>query len=112
IGKLIYGSDNAIVNKFDSNQKSNFDTIIIDISDGHYDVIKIVKKLLENIPRQKIVFTTTADFRITKDDLIRQDLTSSIDILRKLFSFSDMLAVISPTKGKFDKLQLTDHVLA
>ena len=44
--------------------------------------------------------------------MIRQGLLSSVVILRKPFSFSDLLAVISPTKGKFDKLKLTDHVLA
>ena len=41
-------------------QKSNFDTIILDINVGDFDVISIAKELLQNIPRQKIVFTTTA----------------------------------------------------
>ena len=75
------------VNKFNSTQKSNFDTIIIDVNVGDYDVIEIVKKLLQNIPRQKIVFTTTADLYIIKDEMIRQGLSSSITILRKPFSF-------------------------
>ena len=112
IEKLINGNDNSIANKFNSTQKSNFDTIILDVNVGDYDVISIVKKLLQNIPRQKIVFTTTADLHIIKDEMIRQGLSSSIIILRKPFIFSDLLAVISPTKGKFDKLKLTDHVLA
>ena len=112
IEKLINGNDNSIVNIFNSTQKSDFDTIIIDVNVGDYNVIKIVKKLLQNIPNQKIVFTTTADLHIIKDEMIRQGLSSSIIILRKPFGFSDLLAVISPTKGKFDKLKLTDHVLA
>ena len=112
IEKLGNGNDNSIANKFNSTQESNFDTIILDINDGDYDVISIVKKLLPNIPRQKIVFTTTADLHIIKDEMIRQGLSSSIIILQKPFIFSDLLAVISPTKGKFDKLKLTDHVLA
>ena len=112
IEKLINGNDSSMVNKLNSTQKSNFDTIIIDINVGDYNVIEIVKKLLQNIPRQKIVFTTTAGLHIIKNELIRQGLSSSMTILRKPFSFSDLLAVISPTKGKFDKLKLTDHVLA
>ena len=112
IEKLISGNDNSIINKFNYSQKSNFDTIIIDIKVDNFEVIKIAKELLQNIPRQKIVFTTTVDLHIIKNEMIRQGLLSSVVILRKPFSFSDLLAVISPTKGKFDKLKLTDHVLA
>lgn len=112
IEKLISGNDNSIINKFNYSQKSNFDTIIIDIQVGNFEVIKIAKELLQSIPRQKIVFTTTVDLHIIKNELIRQGLLSSVVILQKPFNFSDLLAVISPTKGKFDKLKLTDHVLA
>ena len=112
IEKLTNCNDISMFNKFNSTQKSNFDTIIIDVNVGDYDVIEIVKKLLQNIPRQKIVFTTTVSLYIIKNELIRQGFSSSMTILRKPFSFSDLLAVISPTKGKFDKLKLTDHVLA
>ena len=112
IEKLISGNDNSIINKFNYSQKSNFDTIIIDIKVDNFEVIKIAKELLQNIPRQKIVFTTTVDLHIIKNEMIRQGLLSSVVILRKPFSFSDLLAVISTTKGKFDKLKLTDHVLA
>ena len=112
IEKLNNGNDISMVNKLNSTQKSNFDTIIIDVNVGDHNVIEIVKKLLQNIPRQKIVFTTTAGLYIIKNELIRQGFSSSMTILRKPFSFSDLLAVISPTKGKFDKLKLTDHVLA
>lgn len=112
IEKLIGGNDNSIINKFNYSQKSNFDTIIIDIKVGNFEVIKIVKELLQSIPRQKIVFTTTVDPHKIKNEMIRQGLLSSVVILRKPFNFSELLAVISPTKGKFDKLKLTDHVLA
>jgi|GEM_PF-2529052 len=112
IEKLINCNDISMVNKMNSTQKPNFDTIVIDLNVGDHNVIEIVKKLLQNIPRQKIVFTTTTGLSIIKNELIRQGLPSSMTILRKPFSFSDLLAVISPTKGKFDKLKLTDHVLA
>ena len=86
---MINGNDSSMVNKMNSTQKSNFDTIIIDINVGDYNVIEIVKKLLQNIHRQKIVFTTTAGLHIIKNELIRQGLPSGMTILRKPFSFSD-----------------------
>jgi CheY-like chemotaxis protein len=112
IEKMINSNDGPVVYNFKSTQKSDFDTIILDVNVGDYDAIRIAKKLLHKLPRQKIVFTTTADLKIIEEDMIRQGLTSSIVILQKPFSFSDLLAIISPTKNKFDKLKLTDHVLA
>lgn len=112
IEKLTIDNDNSIINKLEYVQKSNFDTIIIDVEAGNYDVIRVAKELLQSIPRQKIVFTTTTDPRTIKDKMVSQGLPTNVILLRKPFSFSDLLAVISPTKGKFDKLKLTDHVLA
>ena len=44
IEKLINGNDNSMVNKLNSTQKSNFDTIIIDINVGDYNVIEHSQK--------------------------------------------------------------------
>ena len=112
IEKLTCSEDNSEIGKFNFVQESNFDTIIIDVKAGDYNAIKVVKELLTNIPRQKIVFTTTADTHTIKDEMIRQGLPGNVPILRKPFKFSQLLAVISPNKGKFDKLKLTDHVMA
>lgn len=112
IEKMINGNDSLNVNKFNPTQKSNFDTIIVDVNVGDYDVIRAVKIILQTIPKQKIIFTTTADPRTIKNEMSCQGLVSGVHILRKPFSFSDLLSVISPTKDKFDKLKLTDHVLA
>lgn len=112
IEKMINSNYSLNVNQFNPTQKSNFDTIIVDVNVGDYDVIRAVKKILQNIPKQKIVFTTTADPHIIKNEINCQGFVSGVVILRKPFSFSDLLSVISPTKDKFAKLKLTDHVLA
>jgi len=112
IERLTKSTDNSIINRFKKKKKSNFDNIIIDIKVGDYDVIRVAKELLQSIPRQKIVFTTTTPPRIIKDEMASQGLPTNVILLQKPFSFSDLLAVISPTKDKFDKLKLTDHVLA
>ena len=112
IEKIINDNDNPLVNKFRSTQQSDFDTIIVDINVGDCNTIRIVKKLLQNFPKQKIVFTTTAALHVIKEELVRQGLISNMVILQKPFSFSDLLAIISPSKDKFEKLKLTDHVLA
>ena len=112
IEQLTNGCDNSIIDESTFGQRVNFDAIILDIRVGNHDILKIVKKLHQNLPRQKIVLTTTADPRLIKEEVIRQGLSSRIDILQKPFSFSTLLAVIAPTKSKFDRLKLTDHVLA
>lgn len=98
IEQLTNGCDNSIIDESTFAQRVNFDAIILDIRVGNHDILKIVKKLHQNLPRQKIVLTTTADPRLIKEEAIRQGLSSRIDILQKPFSFSTLLAVIAPYK--------------
>ena len=93
-------------------QQLNFDTVIIDLNIGNHDGIEVAKEVLEFMPWQRIIFTTTVYFDIIKAKTISQGLLSPITILQKPFKFSDLLSIISPSKGKFDRVKLTDHVLA
>lgn len=91
---------------------STFDVIIIDVNIESIGGIEIAKKILKNNPRQKMILTTTYNLDTIKNKMENGEILSSTTILQKPFRFSDLLSVISPTKGKFDKLKLTDHVIA
>lgn len=90
-----------------------FDTIIIDINAGSYDRIEIAKEIFKRLPQQRFIFTTTSDLPTIRQILHSHALPYSIPILQKPFKLAELLSIINSSRGsKFDKVKLTDHVLA
>jgi CheY-like chemotaxis protein len=93
-------------------QQSNFDVIILDVHSGNFRGVEIAKQILKVIPKQRIIITTTHDPGLLKSKLEEEKIfSSSLTVLQKPFKFTELLSVISPARGKFDKIKLTDHVL-
>ncbi len=65
------------------------------------------------IPKQRIIITTTHDPGLLNSKLEEERIPSSsyLTVLQKPFKFTELLSVLSPSRGKFDKLKLTNHVL-
>ena len=98
--------------KLDLTQQSIFDVIILDVYAENFRGIEIAKQILKEIPRQRIIITTTCDSVLMREKLDKEKVSSSsLIILQKPFKFSELVSVLSPAKAKFDKLDLTDHVL-
>ncbi|HYF99003.1 MAG TPA: MEDS domain-containing protein [Candidatus Saccharimonadales bacterium] len=110
------GQDNRRSNKtsydLDLIQQSIFDVIILDVHSGNFRGVEVTKQILKMMPKQKIIITTTHDPGLLKSKLEKEKIpSSSLTVLQKPFKFTELLSVLSPTRGKFDKLKLTDHVL-
>jgi hypothetical protein len=85
---------------------------MLDVYAENFRGIEIAKQILTEIPRQRIVITTTYDSVLIRKKLDKEKVSSSsLIILQKPFKFSELVSVLSPAKAKFDKLDLTDHVL-
>lgn len=93
------------------NDQSIFDVIIIDVNVGNFEGIEIAKQILKKMPRQKIIFTTTLDSDSIKKKMDKEEIFSSTTILQKPFRFSDLLSILTPSKGRFDNVNLCDHIL-
>ena len=94
-------------------KESLFDIIIIDINTGSYDRIEIANEIFKRLPQQRLIFTTTSDLPTIRQILQSHALPYSIPILQKPFKLSELLSIINSSRGsKFDKVKLTDHVLA
>ncbi len=92
--------------------QSVFDTIIIDIKMDNFKGIDMAKEILQKLPKQRIIFTTTFSHNIIKEKMEKERLLSPITILQKPFRFSDLLSILAPATSRFEKVKLTDHVLA
>lgn len=106
-------NSNSTRDVLDLIKQSLFDMIIIDINADSYDRIEIAKEILKSLPQQQLIFTTTSDLSTLKLIMNSHALSYSIPVLQKPFKLTKLLSFIHSSRGiKFDKLKLTDHVLA
>jgi CheY-like chemotaxis protein len=91
--------------------QSVFDVIIFNITVEYFRDIEIAKEIIENNPRQKIIFTTAYNLGEIRKKMENDGILSSITILQKPFRFSNLLSILYPTRTMFDRIRLTDHVL-
>lgn len=91
--------------------KERFDLIILDT--GLYDMkgVEVAKKILELIPDQKIIMTTTCS-----DETLEREATSmgiSLEnVLLKPFRLVQLLSSVRQAISRINNINLKDHVLA
>jgi DNA-binding response OmpR family regulator len=113
IRKIRIDSSNTAEVKLNLIKQNLYDIIILDINAGSYDRIEIAKEIFKCLPQQRLIFTTTTNLPTIRKIMSSQALPSAIPILQKPFKLSQLLSLINSSRGtKFDKLELTDHVLA